>query len=143
MPKPQLARMERQPPCEIRSRSVFPIADDWMTEESQLNADLMPASGFERKFEQRFVPVSANHAIVRNGYLPTVGDAMNHQRLAFDEIIFECSVCFDGDPLYHSEVPFRNFLPVLLECRLGGFTSSKNYQSGGIAIEPMDDEDLL
>src|ERR1700693_5906060 len=126
MPELELVRMERQPPREVRSRSVFPIANDWMTEKCQLNTDLVPASGFERKFEQRFVAVSANHAIVRNGYLPTAGDAMHHQRLAFDETIFECSVRVNGHPLHHRAVLFRNVLPVLLECRLDGFTSREN-----------------
>jgi hypothetical protein len=71
--------MERQPPRMIRTRAVFPIADDWMAEGSQLNPDLVLASGFERKREQRFVPMSAQYAIMCDLQLATLIDTMNHE----------------------------------------------------------------
>ena len=71
--------MERQPPRGIRARAVFPIADDWMAEGSQLNPDLVLAPGFERKLEQRFVPMSAQYAIMCDRQLATLIDTMNHE----------------------------------------------------------------
>ena len=66
--------MERQPPRRIRARAIFAIADDWMAEGSQLNPDLVLASGFERKLEQRFVPMLAKYAIVCDRRLATFID---------------------------------------------------------------------
>ena len=79
MAKLYLARMKRQPPHGIAGRAVFPIADDWMAESRQLNPDLVLASGFERKLEQRFVPMSAQHAIMCDRQLTTLIDTMNHE----------------------------------------------------------------
>jgi len=51
MAKFQLAGVECKLPGQAASRAVLPIADDRMTDGGQLNADLVFASGFERKLE--------------------------------------------------------------------------------------------
>jgi hypothetical protein len=62
-----------------RNFCAFLIADDWMAEGRQLNPDLVLASGFERKLEQRFVHMLAKYAIVCDRRLATLIDTINHE----------------------------------------------------------------
>ena len=57
--------MQRQPARWVGGRAVLAIANDRMTDRSELNADLILASGFEFQFEQRLFPKLTQHAIVR------------------------------------------------------------------------------
>ena len=96
MDKPDLARMERQPSGGIGSRPVFQIADNGMAQNRQLNADLVLASGFERKLQQRLIRISLKYAIVRNCRPAAVVDPMNLECPAFHQIVFERSMRIRG-----------------------------------------------
>ena len=75
MAKFQLARVQREPPRGIGFRAVLAIAGDRMAKRGQLNADLVAASGLERKLEQRSVSFRAKHAVVGDRQLAALFDA--------------------------------------------------------------------
>ena len=58
-------------------------------------------------------------------------------------MVFERALPIWGRGIDDREISFRDVLPVLLKDSLGGLIPCKDHQARGLAVKPMNDEDLL
>jgi len=133
-------------PQRIALAAVGRVADDRMPESGEVRADLAASSGLEPDLEPRVVGAARQHAVVRRrgAAILTVRDAHAQAAVLVEPHAQRPAVVADAS-LHHGDVdPLDRVLhELLLQHALDGFGLGEHQQSGGLAVEPVHDEERL
>ena len=134
--------MQANAPEGIRAAPVLPVADDRVSEGGELSTDLAPPPGHERELEQRRPPKARQHPVAGDRLLAAARGS-NAQGPVLHEVRGQRTLLFPDDAFHAGHVhPLgRARLELRLERPLHGKRLREDEEAGGLAIEPMDDED--
>src|SRR5439155_15715517 len=119
--------------------------DDRMPERRELGAELTPPPRHEHQLEHRRAPGALEHAVAGDRFLAAASVARepNAQGAVLDEGSGERALRVADDALHagHVDTLGRARAKLRLERLLHREGSGEDEQTGGLTIEPMDDED--